>query len=126
MALPQLQQDGVTPYTFPVERTADGPYRPIEPRQLTAETAAGGVKVVDLGQTEVIACRFEDVPTADVTALYAFFEDPLVRWGLHAVTWVDELGVAQAVRLWPPGQRFDAPELAPGLHEVAFELRVEG
>jgi hypothetical protein len=125
MALPTLSKTGVTTFTFPVERTLIGGYRPIDPRQLSGETASGSVLVVDLGQAESVECHFEDIPTADVTLLYAFFEDALIRWGRYTFTWTDELGATQTVRYWPPMQRFDAPEIAPGLHEVSFTLRVD-
>ena len=97
---------------------------PKTPRQVIGRAWGGRYAVA----TKSVADRqwtlvFEDMPSADHDALWAFLAHPRVNWSERPFTYTDVDSNAHQVRFLDGD--FPAPEIAPGLHRVTLRLALD-
>jgi hypothetical protein len=98
MAAPTLSKSGVTTVTFSKASVFPGS-SPRTINQFTGISDDNTIRVASLGPAkQSFEVVFEQLTSADITAVTAFFENPLVNWGVNEFTWTDEDGVATGVR----------------------------
>lgn len=123
MSYPTLTKGGVTTVTFSRGNTfpADTTYHP---RQSIGIAEAGQVRVSTLSDPEIfMPVQFEALPEADINALLAFLQDPLVNWAAFSVTYTDTDGDAWTVRI--VDTTFTRSQVASGLYNVKLLFRRE-
>jgi len=125
MSLPTFTRAGMTDLTFSRENVLPTRH-PRLPRQRLSRSDSGKIKVATLGAAdEHFPLAFQGLTQADVDALIAWFEDPLVNWSENSFTYTDSGGTAYTVQLLEPG--LDPQQEAPGVYGVELLLiRVPG
>lgn len=123
MAFPTFSKTGVT--TVALSKGSTFPSgTPLTPNQFVGVSDANSVRVYSLGlpkrQLEAV---FEQLTRNDVTALEAFFNDPLVNWGVGTFTFTDEDSTAWTVRFLQPV--FDPRQVSDNNFALTLTFTVE-
>lgn len=106
MALPTLSKSGVTTVVLSRASTFPGT-EPLTINQVVGISDSNVIRVFSLGvPKETLEVVFAQLDTADITNIKAFFNDPLVNWGVFSFQYTDEVGTIHTVR-------FLQPEFAP-------------
>lgn len=112
MAAPTLSKTGVT--TVTLSKASIFPDRsPKTINQFTGISDNNTIRVASLGPPkQSFEVQFDQLTQQDITNIDAFFNDPLVNWGVNSFTWTDENGLATVVRMLmtefdPEGQSED-------------------
>ena len=98
MAAPTLSKSGVTTVTLSKASVFPGS-SPKTINQFSGVSDNNTIRVASLGPAKKsFEIQFEQLTEADVVAVEAFFEDPLINWGVGSFTWTDEDGNPTVVR----------------------------
>ena len=102
MAAPQFSKAGVTSVnlskasTFP---SAD----PLRINQFVGISDDNTIRVFSLGPPkQSLLVVFEQLSLTDITAITAFFNNPLVNWGVNSFIYTDEVLTGHTVRFLQP------------------------
>lgn len=120
MAFPSFSKSGVTTLTFSRGNVWPSVHD-YAPQQVIGVSYAGTRRVAVIRDPEeTFDLNFERLPTADYTALLAFFSDPLIDWSRYSFTYTDTASVATPVRY--SGGVLSFPQVAPSLYSGRIPL----
>lgn len=122
MAAPSLSKAGVTTMTFTKASTFPSA-EPLTINQFVGVSDDNTIRVFSLGVPKrTLTVIFEQLTPFDITDLEAFFNDPLVNWGVNSFTYTDETGNARTVRYLQP--TFDPEQVSDENYSLTMVFTV--
>lgn len=102
MAAPSLSKTGVTTVNFSKASTFPSG-DPLTINQFVGVSDDNTIRVFSLGEPkQTLEVIFEQLTVSDIVAIKAFFNNPLVNWGVNSFTYTDEDSTAHTVRYLQP------------------------
>lgn len=120
MALPTFSKSGMTTLTFSRGNIFPSVHD-YDPQQSIGVSYAGTRRVATIRSAEeTFDLVFERLPSADYTALLAWFTDADINWSAESFTYTDVNGTATTVRYL--GGSFQFPQVGPSLYSGRIPL----